>query len=266
MKSIPPRRRAAVDGDILEYVVASTAGSSVPAIVLVNGAGGPIEGWYKVFEPLAALGTVLAYNRPGVGGSSKPVRPLTGSAMVSSLRGLLRQASPPPPYLMVGHSFGGLLVNLFARSFPTEVLGVVLLEATAPEDVSVMATHQTALQRFAQRALDTIFGKQPFAETEHASHTVGLIDRAGAFPPVPLVVVTGCRPAMAWATPGPALAARAEHQRRLAALSPRGKQLLAERSGHFPQITEPSVVIQAVREALSEAADPGARRPERALC
>ncbi|QRK05985.1 alpha/beta hydrolase [Archangium violaceum] len=238
------KQKASINGQALEYII---AGQGSPTIVLINGSGGPIEGWLRVWEPLSALGTVFAYNRPGIGGSGKPVVPQTGEVIVESLRALLLHANLSPPYLLVGHSLGGLAVNLFARTFPTEVSGVVLLEATAPEDVSVMARYQNGFQRFAQRTLDSIFGKDELGETGHVSRTVDLIQRAGPFPDVPFVVVTGGRPAMAWATPAQALAARAEHQRRLAALSPQGKQMIASRSGHFPQLTEPEVVVEAVR-------------------
>ncbi len=248
LKTLPPKKKALIHGQDIEYII---AGQGSPTIVLINGAGGPIEGWFRVLEPLSALGTVFAYNRPGTGGSGKPVVPQTGEVIVGLLRALLLQTQLPPPYLLVGHSLGGLVVNLFARTFPAEVSGVVLLDATAPEDISVMARHQNGLQRLAQRALGAIFGRDEQGETEHISRTVELIQRAGRFPTVPLVVVTGGRPAMKWATPTQALAARAEHQRRLTTLSPRGKQLIASRSGHFPQLTEPEVVVEAVREVVS---------------
>ncbi|OJT25615.1 hypothetical protein BO221_07015 [Archangium sp. Cb G35] len=248
MKPLPPKQKASIQGQELEYLI---AGQGSPTLVLINGAGGPIEGWLRVWEPLSALGTVFAYNRPGLGGSGKPVVPQTGDVIVESLRALLRHAQLAPPYVLVGHSLGGLAVNLFARTYSAEVSGVVLLDATAPEDVGVMANHRSGFQRFAQRTLDALLGKDELGETEHVSRTVGLIQRAGPFPDVPLAVVTGGRPAMAWATPEEALAARAEHQRRLAALSPRGRQMLASRSGHFPQLTEPEVVVEAVRSVTT---------------
>jgi pimeloyl-ACP methyl ester carboxylesterase len=218
--------------------------------VLVNGAGGPIEGWYKIIAPLEELGTVFSYNRPGVGGSSAPKTPQTGEHSVRCLRSLLHEANLPPPYVLVGHSLGGLIVNLFARRFPAEVAAAVMLDATAPEDVSVLAVLENRLQRFIRRAADKIFGKNPSDETEHLPETLAQIEQAGAFPPIPLIAVTGVKPAMAWATPAGALAARAAHQRRLVALSPRGKQVIAQRSGHFPQFTEPHLVVEAIREAL----------------
>ena len=248
MKSIPPKQKAIINGETLEYVI---AGSGNPAIVLINGSGGPIEGWHKVLEPLATLSMVFAYDRPGVGGSSKPLTPQTGDVMVDSLRALLCHAKVAPPYILVGHSLGGLIVNLYARLYPTEISGIVLLDATPPEDISVMAKHETIVQRLLKRVIDIVFGKNEFAETRHVSRTVELINQAAAFPSVPLIVVTGGKPAMSWATAPAARNARAQHQRQLAALSPTGKQVIAKQSGHFPQFSEPDVVVEAVREVMA---------------
>ncbi len=79
MKAIPPKQKFISGRATLEYV---TSGKGSPTIVLINGSGGPIEGWYKVYAPLEALGTVVAYNRPGMGGSSKPSEPQTGDVLV----------------------------------------------------------------------------------------------------------------------------------------------------------------------------------------
>jgi pimeloyl-ACP methyl ester carboxylesterase len=253
MKPLPAKQKLDVNGATLQYI---QSGTGSPTIVLVNGSGGPVEGWLKVHGALEELGTVFAYNRPGIGGSSKPAVPQTGDVVVATLRELLNTAGLAPPYLLVGHSLGGLFVNLFARQFPQEVSGVVMLDATAPEDVSVMAAHQSAFQRCIQWALDALLGKNAFGETEHLARTVELIQQSGPFPAVPLIVVTGGKPALSWATPAPALAARAENQRRLAALSPQGRQVMAQRSGHFPQFSEPAVVVNAIREAVSLRAGP----------
>lgn len=86
---IPNRKAATVLGETIEF---ATAGAGKPAVVLVNGAGGPLEGWYKVFKPLAGMTQVFAYNRPGIGKSSRPAVPQAGAHLVDSLRGTLREA------------------------------------------------------------------------------------------------------------------------------------------------------------------------------
>lgn len=173
--------------------------------------------------------------------------------MVESLRAVLREAKLPPPYVLVGHSLGGLIVNFFARLHPTEVSVVVFVEATSPKDVEILARHENAVQRFIRTMLDKISPSNPNAEVQHVRTSVSEILRAPPFPAIPLIVVTGGKPAMAWATAPAALAARAAHQKELACLSPRGKQIIAARSGHFPQFTEPGLVVAAVREAVEAA-------------
>ncbi|GAB4255496.1 MAG: alpha/beta hydrolase [Thermoleophilia bacterium] len=232
----------------MEHVV---VGTGTPAIVLINGSGGPIEGWHKVLVPLGELSTVFAYNRPGVGGSSKPTTPQTVDHMADTLRALLRKIELPSPYVLVGHSLGGLIVQLLARQYPSDVAAIVMLDATAPEDPAVMADYETIPQRIVRRTMDALFSGDANAETKHVARTSATIEQAGPFPAVPLLVVTGGKPAMRWGTAAKAQAKRADHQQKLARLSPFGRQIIAERSGHFPQFTEPEIVVAAVREALT---------------
>lgn len=247
MYRFPAKHCAEVLGETLEYV---SAGVGPATVVLVNGAGGPIEGWYKVFGPLAGFCRVFAYNRPGIGGSGKPQTAQTGSHLVASLRGLLQAAGLAPPYLLVGHSLGGLIVNLYARLHPAEVAAVLLLDATAPADVECQPRFETGLQRALRRVLSWL-PQDARAEVCHVGTTVAELQAAPDFPAIPLAVLSGNRPAMAWATPAEALAARAQHQRELAALSPLGVHLIAERSGHFPQLSEPQRVVDTIHTLIA---------------
>jgi pimeloyl-ACP methyl ester carboxylesterase len=248
MFSFPPKQQAHVLGETIEFV---SGGNGASTVVLVNGSGGPVEGWHKVFGPLAEFARVFAYNRPGIGGSSKPRLPQVGSHVVSSLRAALLAAELSPPYVLVGHSFGGLIVNFFARLHPSEVSAAVLIEATGVNDVSVLGEYENAVQRFLRVILEKVAPSNPNAEAQHARSTVAELQLAPPFPAVPLTVITGGKPAMAWATAPEAIAARAAGQRQLVGLSPFGKQTIAARSGHFPQFTEPQLVIAAVKEAAN---------------
>ena len=122
----------AVNGSDFEYVV---MGSKSPAIILINGAGGPIEGWSKVWGKLGLENVVFAYNRLGIGKSSKPKEPQTGIVMVRDLKGLLLSLKIEPPYLIVGHSLGGLVAHLFVLTHPDDVCGIVFLESSTVQDV-----------------------------------------------------------------------------------------------------------------------------------
>lgn len=247
MKHLPQVREAVIDGQKISYTV---AGKGAPAIVLINGAGGPLEGWYKLYPDIEKLGTVVAYDRPGVGRSPRATKPQTGRAVVSDLRRLLQEAGVKPPYLLVAHSFGGLHANLFARLHADEVSGVVFVEATAPEDVGTMKEHQSGAQRVINGLLNAFAKPDPNGEVEHEKQTVDEIAAASPFPPVPVIVLSGGKTPPGWMSSLEGLAHRDRHQRALAELSPRGERMVASGSGHFPQMSEPEVVLEAIRKAV----------------
>lgn len=175
--------------------------------------------------------------------------------MVESLRAVLQAANIPPPYVLVGHSFGGLIMNLFARLHPSEVSAAVLVEATAPKDIDALAKHENAIQRLVRVFLEKVAPQNPNAEVLHGQTTASELQTAPSFPCIPLIVISGGKPAMAWATAPEALTARAEHQKQMACLSPMGKQVIASRSGHFPQFSEPDLVVAAIQEAANTAVE-----------
>lgn len=164
MFRFPPTQSASVLGESIEYVC---AGIGPATVVLVNGSGGPIEGWYKIFSSLTTFAKVVAYNRPGLGKSSQPSVPQVGCHLVASLRALLLVAGFPPPYVLVGHSLGGLLVNLYARLHSSEVEAVVLLDSTSPEDPDDLTTHERGWERIVQRGMEWLAPRQPNDEIRH---------------------------------------------------------------------------------------------------
>lgn len=246
---LPIKLTQQVAGETVEYIL---AGSGAPSVLLVNGAGGPVEGWFKVFARLASQGRTFAYNRAGIDRSSKPTVPQTAHEMVEALRDILEALEVPPPYVLVGHSLGGLVVNLFARLYPHEVAAVVLLEATAPDDVRLLPRFENGVQRWLKRLGRRLLPPHPFDETEQLDASLAELDAAPPFPAVPLLVVTGARPALPWATPTALLAARARHQAALVNLSPLGRQIIAGQSGHFPQFSEPALVCETIDAAVRE--------------
>ncbi|GGG11642.1 hypothetical protein GCM10010912_65100 [Paenibacillus albidus] len=246
MKPIAKNKIKTLHGTF-EYAL-SVKGS--PAVILINGGGGPIEGWHKIFHELAKEFTILAYNRLGVGKSDKPTGPQHGTAVVTSLKQLLDDIELPPPYLLVGHSLGGLYANLFARYFPDQIAGVVLLEASHPLDLAINDT-QPALIRNLNRFLgifDALSPSKKWDEVHFVKETATQIEQAGPFPDKPLFVVSGTNkpPLM----PKHALEIRSKNQLDLVQLSKHGKQVLATRSGHFPQFSEPDLVIQTIRDCI----------------
>lgn len=240
---------AAVAGATIEYLV---AGADNPPIILINGGDGPIEGWHKILDPLAATARTLAYNRCGVGQSAKADCQQTSDIIVAQLRQLLRHVRIAPPYLLVGHSLGGLHAQYFARMHPGEICGVVLLEATAPDDVALMAAQQSPLQRRLQRLLDWLFDRHSLGEAANAATSARLVQQAGPFPDVPLVVISGGITARNSWMPATAKQGRLRNQQRLSQLSPQGRHITADHSGHFPQFSEPMLVVAAIQDVIRD--------------
>ena len=101
-------------------------------VVFENGLRGTLDKWDKVVDGIKSDATVFAYNRPGYGLSDDTTRRRDGRHIVEELRGNLRHQGLKPPYILVGHSLGGLYMQLFARMYPQEVKGVVLVDAVYP--------------------------------------------------------------------------------------------------------------------------------------
>lgn len=226
-----------VDGSDFEYAV---MGSKSPAIILINGAGGPIEGWSKVWGKLGRENVVFAYNRLGIGKSSKPKEPQTGIVMVRDLKGILLNLKIEPPYLIVGHSLGGLVAHLFVLTYPEDVCGIVFLESSTVQDV------------LANRKKAKVRGQSDFSEVSYVQSTVNKIQEFSAFPNIPKSVIAGGKPAFAWLIPKAIKEGRMNHQKELLSLTVRGRVTIARKSGHFPQLTEPDLVIQEINSLLHD--------------
>ena len=109
------------------------AGEGSPTVILE--AGHISLTWMSVFAEIAELTRVCTYDRPGWGWSEPASSPRTADTIVQELRMLLQAAGVKPPYVLVGHSFGGLLMQLYAARFPDDFEGVVLVDSSHPDQV-----------------------------------------------------------------------------------------------------------------------------------
>ena len=110
----------------------ATSGAGRPVVVFENGLASKKEVWAAVQSEVAKTYTVFAYDRPGQGATSSSHDPRIGSRIVEDLRVLLKSQHLEPPYVLVGHSLGGLYMQLYARKYPQEVAGLVLVDSTHP--------------------------------------------------------------------------------------------------------------------------------------
>jgi pimeloyl-ACP methyl ester carboxylesterase len=131
-----PRRGEMIDvgGRRMRIVCMGPRRSDKPTIILEAGAFGFAADFGEVQDQLTAKGLRnCAYDRAGMGYSDPSPKPRDGIAIAEDLEALLKAARIPPPYVMVGHSMGGLRLREFAGRNPDAVLGVVLVDAAMPE-------------------------------------------------------------------------------------------------------------------------------------
>lgn len=117
------------------------SGSGSPAVVFLPGGGAVGLDYLNVQERAAELTTSVVYDRAGTGWSDRVELPRTSAAATDELRLLLRVAGLPAPYLLVGHSLGGLYARHYAQRFPDEVAGLLLMDP-AHEDIRAYMPQQ----------------------------------------------------------------------------------------------------------------------------
>jgi pimeloyl-ACP methyl ester carboxylesterase len=120
-----------VDGRVVEMVTVKQPGAGL-TVVFENGSRATVDKWDKVIDGIGPRASVFAYNRPGYGKSDETDAPRDGLTIVEQLRRNLRSEGLAPPYILVGHSMGGLYMQLFAKRYPDEVGGIVLVDALYP--------------------------------------------------------------------------------------------------------------------------------------
>ena len=126
----PPGSFAFSNGHVLHYQV---AGKGNPMVILEAGLSGMSSVWGWIQPEVAEFTRVLSYDRAGLGWSEPDDAPFTASRAAGQLHELLRASGIGMPFVIVGHSMGGLLARAFADRYPDEVAGVVLVDASHPD-------------------------------------------------------------------------------------------------------------------------------------
>lgn len=123
-------------------------GEGSPTVILDSGLGVPAIGWNLVQPDVAKFTRVCSYDRAGYGWSSPGPFPRTSQEIAKELHTLLEKASVPPPYILVGHSFGGFNVRVFNGLYPGEALGMVLVDSSHEDQEARMpASFQAAMAK-----------------------------------------------------------------------------------------------------------------------
>jgi pimeloyl-ACP methyl ester carboxylesterase len=230
-------------------------GEGTPVVLLDAGAGDAADTWDWVVPDVRRFTRVCAYDRAGLGRSDPGPLPRTSDRIVEELSRLLARAQVHGPYVLAGHSFGGLNMRLFASRHPADVVGLVLVDAT-PEDYPGRDAELRSRDENEKLRTARALGAPAFrAELDAMVESAASVRSAKAID-APVIVITA-----AHAEAAPAFrTAWGELQAKMAAQFSKGRQVVAETSGHYIQYDRPELVVEAIRE-LTVAARAERRAP-----
>lgn len=231
------------------------ARKGTPVVVMDAGMGNASEVWNVVQPKVVEFARVCSYDRAGLGKSDRATRKHTSADMVNDLHNLLTNAGITPPYVLVGHSFGGMNARLYASKYPNEVVGMVLVDSThEDENDRMIALLPPEIKKNTKPEDMTI----RTAENLDFNTSTGQVRAANWRGDIPLIVLTR---GSATFNPNdyavPSLAPkfeeiRLELQKELVGRSSKGKQIIAEKSGHYIHRDQPDLVVQAIRQVMQE--------------
>lgn len=240
--SLPNSTTEQLNNRRVEYALSSH--NTVP-VVFENGLGGRIEWWAKVLPEISKDNTTFVYNRPGNGNSDAVSSPRDGSHVVEELRELLKSKGLKPPYVLVGHSLGGLYMQLFARRYPDEVAALVLVDSTHPAQLKGKGAPENwpTWFRLTYGAATSAVEK---AELNAINTTGEEVLALPSFTQKPVIILSALEPMEAKSK----LANDANEKRKdLVRLYPGSKQVWVD-SGHAIPLDKPESVISAIREVM----------------
>jgi pimeloyl-ACP methyl ester carboxylesterase len=255
-------------------------GTGSPTVVLIAGLKASADDWNStakaaptVFSGVASATRVCAYDRPGAPVGDKPSRsdpvrqPTTAADAVADLHALLAAAHEPAPYVLVGHSYGGLIAKLYARTYPHDAAGLVLVDALTEGLQEAETPDQWATQRVLMEGdIRESLALYPALERIDPDRSFDQVRAAPPLRPLPLVVLSADRP---WGPQIPALiangtlpadvpadfgyitdAAQKKAQAQLAALVPGARHVTTTNSGHEIHKEQPGLVTDATIDVV----------------
>jgi len=289
-----PGEMVDVGGYDLHLYCTGEAGGA-PSVVMDSGLGGTVLDWQLVQPEVAKFARVCTYDRAGMGWSDPGDQPRTSQQIVKELHTLLGNAGVlEGPYVLVGHSFGGTNMQVYASHYPDEVAGMVLVDSALEDEKAVTLTQSlqpspVLLKIYATIGLTrlpyTLGGEPPgltspeledeqVAISSHRKHVFAVADETSSLQesfnenradPMSL----GNKPLMVLSAGSVQLTGtslsqeqvnlidelHSDSQAALTRRSENAKQIIAEDSGHYIQVERPALVIDAVRHVVEATRD-----------
>jgi pimeloyl-ACP methyl ester carboxylesterase len=259
-----------------------------PPVVVIPALGGNVLEWVRVLRAASAETTVCAYDRSGLGWSDPPRGPTTIDGMADDLHALLKAARIAPPYIVAGHSLGGVVARRFRSRYPAEVAGMLLIDSSHEAQVRRFGGHRDwdTLKRAARRQARILglrrlgvraglvsgfdsasLDRETVPEYTGAAKAVSLTarQRRAVVRELLLLARPQGQPRNLGDLPLTVLSAGNDRRRQwadwdswcelqdeLAALSSRSTHVYAVNADHYVHLDDPGVVVQAITDLVRQ--------------
>jgi pimeloyl-ACP methyl ester carboxylesterase len=259
------------------------AGDGRPAVVIVPALNGSILEWLHIVREVQQDTLVCVYDRAGIGWSDPPPPGrLSLAAMAADLYALLGAAGVPPPYIVAGHSLGGVVARRFAADYPQQVCGLVMVDSSHDDQAKRISWRQGAGANleFALRrrawilgarrlaaacglipSLDADIAREAPPEYAGAARAISLSTQSRRITVAEMLLAArhrnqpadlGSLPLTVLTSASMPLAVWPQLQAELADLSTASRHIHAQRAGHNIHLDEPEAVIRALREMIRQ--------------
>lgn len=240
-----------VDGHAM-YLICEGSGS--PTIILEAGYNDVSDTWSLVQPEVAGFTRVCAYDRAGLGRSESGPEPRDSDQVIHELHSLLENAGIEGPYILVGHSLGGMYMRLFADDYPDEVAGLVLVDAAHKDDAERCAAALPPESEDESESLKSlrVYLADPIVFPDIPDH----IFEPGSLDDLPLIVLSVPSQQRPGDLPIELRDALDEiwmgEQEEWALISTHTTHILVYDSSHFIQQDQPEQVVDAIRQVFEE--------------
>ena len=245
-------------------------GRGEPTVIIDAGLGDDSTDWFEIQNRTAVETRVCVFDRPGYGWSDAGPQPRNSLRIAHEIEKLIQKANIPGPFVLVGHSFGGYNIRVFAAQNPGKIAGMVLVDASHEEQYEILDIklprhfdrkgNIVVLPKFdeSESVLDKhrVLRERAFhaarAEISSLYQSAKQVKQYDDLPQVPLIVISRGR--SEWigsedAESREKVWMRLQHD--LWKLSPISQQIFAKHSGHDIHLDEPEVVVSAINDVVA---------------
>jgi|SRR5215216_1391011 len=244
-ESVLKLQKVNVGGHGLQLLV---GGQGSPAVIFEGGFGTGIASWSRVQKDVAAFTQTVSYDRAGLGQSDPGPRPRSAKQIATELHAALQKSGVKPPYVMVGHSFGGIYVRVFADMYPKEVVGMVLIDPSQESFNDWPGKNQPDRLKAAEsniaKAGEGVQAEFAAVDTSYSQARVAKVP-AG----IPLTLLTATEDE---SMPAEARKVWIEKHKEWLATVPGSKHIVVEKATHFIQAQQPGLVIEAIKQVSKQ--------------